>query len=52
MTVSDVLVWRTGSFFWSVDGDAAAVDHVSDVLARTHRYPSGVRAAQRAAYAD
>ena len=31
-TVSDVLVRRTGSFYWSADGDAAAVAAVSDVL--------------------
>jgi hypothetical protein len=46
------LVRRTGSFFWSADGDAAAVDHVSDVLERAHGYPAGVRKTQQADYED
>lgn len=52
MTVADVLVRRTGSFFWSADGDAAAVDHVADVLAQAHGYSTEVCAAQKAAYAE
>lgn len=51
MTVSDVLVRRTGSFFWSADGDVTAVDHVSDALEEAHGYAAGVRADQQAAYA-
>lgn len=52
MTVADVLVRRTGSFFWSADGDDAAVEHVSDVLEDRHKYPAGVRASQQADYRD
>ncbi|MEV5302561.1 MULTISPECIES: glycerol-3-phosphate dehydrogenase/oxidase [Amycolatopsis methanolica group] len=52
MTVTDVLVRRTGSFFWSADGDAAAIDRVSDVLAERRRYPDDVRKAQQADYKD
>ncbi|NMI01376.1 FAD-dependent oxidoreductase [Pseudonocardia acidicola] len=52
MTVSDVLVRRTGSFFWSADGDRSAADRVSDALDAVHHYPPQQRAQQQAAYAD
>ena len=52
MTVSDVLVRRTGSFFWSADGDRPAVDRVSDALDAVHHYSPQQRAQQQAAYAD
>ncbi|MDN5913651.1 MAG: glycerol-3-phosphate dehydrogenase/oxidase [Pseudonocardia sp.] len=52
MTVSDVLTRRTGSFYWSFDGDDAAVEHVSDVLEEQHHYAAGDRAAQQADYRD
>ncbi|MEW1861131.1 glycerol-3-phosphate dehydrogenase/oxidase [Streptomyces sp. NPDC088194] len=51
MTVSDVLVRRTGSFFWSADGDAAAVEQVSDALEAAHGYSPHDRARQQADYA-
>lgn len=50
MTVADVLVRRTGSFYWSPDGDAAAIEHVSDVLDERHHYTPEERAAQQAEY--
>lgn len=50
MTVSDVLVRRTGSFYWSQDGDDAAVDHVSDVLGEKYDHTPAVRAAQQSDY--
>ena len=51
-TISDVLVRRTGSFYWSDDGDAAAVATVADIVAqRTDRSTTDM-AAQRAAYSD
>jgi glycerol-3-phosphate dehydrogenase len=52
MTVSDVLVRRTGSFFWSGDGDRSAVERVSDALDAAHRYPAQQRAQQQAAYTE
>lgn len=51
MTVSDVLVRRTGSFFWSLDGDAAAVGVVSDALDAAYGYPLERRKAQQVDYA-
>lgn len=50
MTVSDVLVRRTGSFFWSADGDAAVIDQVSDALEAEHGYSPRQRARQQADY--
>ncbi|KOX30424.1 hypothetical protein ADL07_19585 [Streptomyces sp. NRRL F-4707] len=38
MTVADVLVRRTGSFYWSPDGDAGAIEHVADVLDERHHH--------------
>jgi glycerol-3-phosphate dehydrogenase len=52
MTVSDVMVRRTGSFFWSTDGNAAAVDAVSDALAAAYAYPAERHATQQANYAN
>ena len=50
-TVSDVLVRRTGSFYWSADGDAAAVAAVSDVLGERLGLTPEQLFAQRADYA-
>lgn len=52
MTIADVLVRRTGSFFWSADGDAAAIDHVAGALAQHHQFSESVLATQRADYED
>ena len=51
-TVSDVLVRRTGSFYWSADGDAAAVAAVSDVLGERLGLTPDQLSTQRADYAD
>ncbi|WP_344869244.1 glycerol-3-phosphate dehydrogenase/oxidase [Amycolatopsis ultiminotia] len=50
MTIADVLVRRTGSFYWSADGDDAAIGHVSGVLADHHGYSPDVRATQEIDY--
>ncbi|MFD4761046.1 glycerol-3-phosphate dehydrogenase C-terminal domain-containing protein [Streptomyces sp. NPDC058439] len=50
MTVSDVLVRRTGSFFWSADGDASVIDDVSDTLGTAHGYTAEQRTAQQRDY--
>ncbi|MFE3018921.1 glycerol-3-phosphate dehydrogenase C-terminal domain-containing protein [Streptomyces sp. NPDC059256] len=50
MTVADVLVRRTGSFFWSADGDTSVIDQVSDALDAAHGYTPQQRAAQQADY--
>jgi glycerol-3-phosphate dehydrogenase len=50
MTVSDVLVRRTGSFFWSDDGEDRAVDAVSDALDVAHGFGPDVRATQQKDY--
>jgi glycerol-3-phosphate dehydrogenase len=50
MTVSDVLARRTGSFFWSADGGAAAIGQVSDVLDAEHGYSPQQRMRQQADY--
>ncbi|MEU5397969.1 glycerol-3-phosphate dehydrogenase/oxidase [Streptomyces sp. NPDC005963] len=50
MTVADVLVRRTGSFFWSDDGDTSVIDHVSDALDAAHGYTPRQREAQQADY--
>nr|WTB28561.1 glycerol-3-phosphate dehydrogenase/oxidase [Streptomyces sp. NBC_00830] len=50
MTVSDVLIRRTGSFFWSADGDTSVIDHVSDVLDAAYGYSPRQREQQQADY--
>ncbi|WP_424860522.1 FAD-dependent oxidoreductase [Streptomyces sp. MMS24-I29] len=50
MTVTDVLVRRTGSFFWSADGDASVIDDVSDTLGTAHGYTTEQRTAQQRDY--
>ena len=46
-----MLVRRTGSFYWSADGDAAAVAAVSDVLGERLGLTPEQLFAQRADYA-
>lgn len=50
MTVSDVLVRRTGSFFWSADGDIATIERVCDVLDAAHAYTPAQRHQQQTDY--
>ncbi|WP_329133019.1 glycerol-3-phosphate dehydrogenase/oxidase [Streptomyces sp. NBC_01476] len=50
MTVSDVLIRRTGSFFWAHDGDAAAIGDVSDLLDDAYGYPPQQRRTQQDEY--
>lgn len=49
-TVADVLVRRTGSFFWSADGGASVIDQVSDALDAAYAYSPEQRAQQQAEY--
>jgi glycerol-3-phosphate dehydrogenase len=49
-TVADVLVRRTGSFFWSADGGTSVIDEVSDVLDAAYAYSPEQRAQQQAEY--
>jgi len=50
MTVSDVLVRRTGSFFWSADGDITTIERVCDVLDTAHAYTPAQRHQQQTDY--
>ena len=48
--VSDVLVRRTGSFFWSADGDITTIERVCDVLDTAHAYTPAQRHQQQTDY--
>jgi glycerol-3-phosphate dehydrogenase len=50
LTVTDLLIRRTGTFFWSPDGGAAAIDQISGHMAAAVGYAETERQRQVDAY--